>query len=92
MKDADRYAKIVQWSEEDKCFVGTIPDLTYGGCHGADPRAVYDELCQIAEEIVEILRADGTPLPPVTDFVMSTKAVPPKESGPGPASRLRRPG
>ena len=71
MKDADRYAKIVQWSEEDECFVGSIPDLIYGGCHGRDERAVFDELCQIAEEIIEIHKADGTPLPVPTDFVSS---------------------
>jgi predicted RNase H-like HicB family nuclease len=74
MKDADRYAKIVQWSEEDKCFVGTIPDLIYGGCHGLDERAVFEELCQIAEEIIEIHRADGTPLPAPTDYVTSDAA------------------
>jgi len=22
MKDSDRYAKIVEWSEEDQCYVG----------------------------------------------------------------------
>jgi predicted RNase H-like HicB family nuclease len=74
VKDADRHAKIVQWSEEDKCFVGRIPDLIYGGCHGLDERVVYDELCQIAEEIIEIHRADGTPLPVPTDFVSSGAA------------------
>ena len=47
MKDAARYAKIVEWSEEDQCFVGSAPGLVYGGCHGADERAVFDELCQI---------------------------------------------
>ena len=75
MRDADRYAKIVQWSDEDNCFVGTIPDLCRGGCHGPDPRAVFDELCQIAEEWVEILMADGTPLPVPTDFVVSDAAA-----------------
>lgn len=71
MRDADRYAKIVQWSEEDGCFVGTIPDLCRGGCHGPDPKAVFDELCQIAEEWIEIFKADGTPLPVATNFVTS---------------------
>ena len=62
VKDSARYAKIVQWSEEDQCYVGTAPDLIYGGCHGDDERAVFAELCEIVEEIIELHRRDGTPL------------------------------
>jgi len=36
MKESARYAKIVEWSEEDQCYVGSVPGLMYGGCHGAD--------------------------------------------------------
>ena len=25
MKDRDRYLKIVEWSEEDNCYVGSVP-------------------------------------------------------------------
>ena len=63
MSDGDKYAKVVEWSEEDGCFIGSCPELFYGGCHGDDPRAVFDELCQIVEETVEIYRQDGKPLP-----------------------------
>ena len=64
MKDSDRYAKIVAWSEEDQCYVGTSPGLVLGGVHGPDERAVFDELCRVVEEAVAIYRADGRPLPP----------------------------
>jgi predicted RNase H-like HicB family nuclease len=64
MKESARYRKIVEWSEEDQCFVGSAPDLFLGGCHGPDERAVFDELCQIVEEWIEICKKDGTPLPP----------------------------
>ncbi len=40
MNPADRYAKIVEWSEEDQCFVGSCPGLFYGGRHGDDERAL----------------------------------------------------
>ena len=40
MKESARYAKIVEWSEEDHCFVGSSPGLVYGGCHGADEQRV----------------------------------------------------
>ena len=84
MKDSARYRKIVEWSEEDQCFVGRAPDLMMGGCHGPDERAVFDELCQIVEEWIDILRKDGKQLPPSSPrlgieserhFVLLTEAV-----------------
>jgi predicted RNase H-like HicB family nuclease len=66
MKDSARYAKIVEWSEEDQCYVGSSPGLVYGGCHGSDEKAVFEELCRIVEEAVELYRKEGKPLPPAT--------------------------
>ncbi len=66
MKDSARYAKIVEWSEEDGCYVGSAPGLIYGGCHGEDEKAVFEELCQIVKEAIEIYKKDGKPLPPAT--------------------------
>ena len=66
MKDSTRYVKIVEWSEEDQCYVGSAPGLIYGGCHGDDERAVFDELCQIVDEAIALYREDGKPLPPAT--------------------------
>ena len=66
MKDADRYVKIVEWSEEDACYVASCPGLLYGGCHGDDQRQVFEELCQIVDETIELYRHDGKPLPPAT--------------------------
>ena len=66
MKDSARYAKIVEWSEEDQCYVGTSPGLILGGVHGPDERAVFDELCRVVEEAIALYREDGKPLPPPT--------------------------
>jgi predicted RNase H-like HicB family nuclease len=66
MKDSARYVKIVEWSDEDHCFVGSCPGLFYGGCHGDDEKAVFAELCEIVEEMIELYRKDGKPLPPAT--------------------------
>ena len=66
MKDSDRYLKIVDWSDEDKCYVGRAPGLMYGGCHGDDERKVFNELCVIVEEIIADFHADGDPLPAAT--------------------------
>ena len=63
MTEASRYLKIVEWSDEDGCFIGSCPELAYGGCHGDDERRVFDQLCEIVEETVEIYKEDGRPLP-----------------------------
>lgn len=64
--EAAKYLKIVEWSAEDKCFVGRVPGLFAGGVHGDDEAAVYRELCQATEEWIEIIARDGKPLPPPT--------------------------
>ena len=60
------YLKIVEWSDEDDCFVGLAPGLMSGGCHGEDEAAVYRELCDIVDEVIEVIEEDGDPLPPAT--------------------------
>lgn len=64
MKESARYAKIVEWSEADRCHVGSAPGLVHGGCHGADEKKVFAEPCSIVEETIALYRADGEPLPP----------------------------
>lgn len=66
MKEGARYAKIVEWSEEDQCYVGSSPGLFYGGCHGTDGEAVFAELCEIVEEAITLYHKDCRPLPPPT--------------------------
>ena len=66
MRDSAKYAKIVEWSDDDQCYVGSAPGLIYAGCHGIDEKAVFDELCQVVEEAIELYRADKKPLPPPT--------------------------
>ena len=66
MKESAKYVKIVEWSDEDQCFVGSCPGLIYGGCHGDDEKQVFEELCSIVEEVIEIYKRDNRPLPPPT--------------------------
>ena len=63
MSPESRYLKIVEWSDEDGCFIGSCPELFYGGCHGDDERLVFDQLCEIVKETVELYERDGKPLP-----------------------------
>ena len=64
MKPKDRYLKIVEWSDEDQCYVGSIPGWIGKCCHGEDEEKVYRELGRILEEWIEIYEQDHTPLPP----------------------------
>jgi len=66
MKASDKYLKIVQWSKEDGCYVGTCPSLMYGGIHGDNEIKVYKELCQSVEEIISLYKKDKKKLPEPT--------------------------
>jgi predicted RNase H-like HicB family nuclease len=66
MKESANYIKIVEWSEEDQCFVGQCPGVIGPCCHGPDEAQVYAELCQIVDEWITIWKRDGKPLPPPT--------------------------
>ena len=64
MFEGAKYVKIVEWSLKDRCFIGSCPELFYGGCHGSDERIVFDELCRVVDETIELYRRDGKSLPP----------------------------
>ncbi|MGA1824855.1 MAG: type II toxin-antitoxin system HicB family antitoxin [bacterium] len=66
MKDRDKYLKIVEWSEEDKCYVGSVPGWIGNCCHGDNEEEVYRKLCQILDEWIEIYKQEGRPLPLAT--------------------------
>lgn len=66
MNESAHYLKIVEWSDEDGCFVGQCPGIIGPCCHGTDEAQVYAELCQIVEEWIEIMKKEGRPLPPPT--------------------------
>lgn len=63
IKVKDSYLKIVEWSEEDQCFVGTSPGLILGGVHGNDQRKVFDQLCKAIDEAITALKKEGRPIP-----------------------------
>ena len=78
MNKGAKYVKIIEWLEEDKCFIGSCPELFYGGCHGDNEHEVFDELCEIVEETIKIYEQEGKRLPiPLTgkEFVNSMQKV-----------------
>ncbi|NJO17109.1 MAG: hypothetical protein HC877_15610 [Thioploca sp.] len=66
MKANTYYVKLVEWSEEDQCFVGSCPGLFYGGCHGIDETEVFIKLCQLVEEMIALYQPEGKVLPKPT--------------------------
>lgn len=79
MTRGDKYVKIVEWSEEDACFIGSCPELFYGGCHGSDAKSVFAELCDIVEETIRLYEGEGKPLPPSMsgrEFINAMQRIP----------------
>ncbi|HEY9770978.1 MAG TPA: hypothetical protein V6C71_21205 [Coleofasciculaceae cyanobacterium] len=63
MKVSDRYHKWIEWSAEDRVYIGKCPDLITG-IHGDDPVKLYSELCEVVEEVIQHFEAEGRILPP----------------------------
>ena len=62
-KKSNAYLKIVEWSDEDNCYVGSAPPLIGPCCHGDDEARVYRQLCDIVDEWIQIHEEDGSILP-----------------------------
>lgn len=63
MRKTDQFIKLVEWSEEDQCYIGSCPGIIGPCCHGKDEAKVYKELCSIVEEWVQIHEHENIPLP-----------------------------
>ncbi len=75
MKLRDKYLKIVEWSEKDNCYIGSVPGWIGNCCHGENEEKVYKELCQVVDEWIEIYKEDGRPLPKSTNKKYSGKFI-----------------
>lgn len=75
MKPRDKYLKLVAWSEEDQCYVGSVPGWVENCCHGGNEANVYGKLCEIVDEWIDIYRREGRPLPAPTNRKYSGRFV-----------------
>ena len=62
MKASDKYHKWVEWSEEDRGYIGKCPDLITG-IHGDDPQQVFRELCEVIEDVIHHFDSEKRSLP-----------------------------
>ena len=58
-----RYSMVIQWSDEDRVFIVTLPE--FGGCktHGSTYEKAAKNGREVLELLVETYKADGTSLP-----------------------------
>jgi predicted HicB family RNase H-like nuclease len=73
MKERNQYFKLVEWSDEEQCYIGSIPGWIGQCCHGDREEKVYYELCQIVDEWIEIYKQESMPLPNSTNKKYSGK-------------------
>lgn len=60
---ASDYIRVVEWSNEDCCFIGSAPPLIGPCCHGTNEEDVYRQLRRIVEEWVELYNEEEKALP-----------------------------
>jgi len=58
------YLRVVEWSPEDRCFVGSAPPLVGRCCHGATEAGVLRQLKRIVDEWIRLADSEGVALPP----------------------------
>jgi len=75
VKERDKYLKIVEWSEEDNCYIGSVPGWIGKCCHGDDEMKVYQEVCEVIDEWIELYKKEGRSLPPPSNKKYSGKFV-----------------
>ncbi|MBW4692341.1 MAG: type II toxin-antitoxin system HicB family antitoxin [Lyngbya sp. HA4199-MV5] len=62
-----KYTVIIQWSEDDRCFVVTLPEFQDTVMQPVTHGDTYEEALKNAQEVLELLvesaSQEGTPLP-----------------------------
>ena len=63
MSESAKYIKIVEWSDEDECFIGYCPGIIGPCCHGDNEVEVFRQLCKIVDELLAHAEKKNKPLP-----------------------------
>lgn len=58
------YLRVVEWSDKDRCYIGSAPPLIGRCCHGNSEASVLRQLKVIVEEWIRLRDAEGVVLPP----------------------------
>ena len=63
-KLAKLFTRIIRWSNEDNCYIGSLPEIAPNCCHGDTIAAVSSQLDDIAEISLANCTACGIPYDP----------------------------
>lgn len=67
-----RYTIVIQWSDEDQCFVVLLPEFSNAVMQPVTHGDTYEEAIKNAQEVLELLieslLEDGKPLPEPKTF------------------------
>ena len=66
MSESAKYIKIVEWSDEDECYIGYCPGIIGPCCHGDNEVEVFRQLCEIVDELLAYTQKRNKPLPQPT--------------------------
>lgn len=58
-----RYPRVIEWSDVDRCFIGSAPTLIGQCCHGDTEAEVATQLAVIVEDLVEDVIDGKLPAP-----------------------------
>jgi len=58
-----RFPRLIEWSEEDGCFVGSAPPLVGQCCHGKTEADVATQLAAIVDDLVQDVLDGKMPAP-----------------------------
>jgi predicted HicB family RNase H-like nuclease len=58
-----RFPRLIEWSEEDGCFVGSAPPLVGQCCHGKTEADVATQLATIVDDLVQDVLDGNMPTP-----------------------------
>ena len=61
------YPRVIEWSAEDECFVGSAPPLVGQCCHGKTTAEVASQLDAIVDDLVEAVIDGKMPQPVVPE-------------------------
>lgn len=71
---AARYARLIYWSAEDGCYIGSLPEICGPCCHGDTVEELYPQLDTIAQEWVQMAEEGKCSLLPPGNFTVINKS------------------
>ena len=57
------YCVVIKYSQDDKCYIISVPDLPGCMADGESPNEAYENVKIVMREWMETAQADGRPIP-----------------------------